>query len=101
MLFFADLSFPTRRSTLCRRVPREGSQPQGHSFGSLLGVKVWRLCVLGWEAKEEEDEDEDEDEELRRVSMPVLVIFSLRRLAKGALSTLFRKKPSRLPLLKA
>lgn len=65
-----------------------------HSFGPSSGI-----LGLAWEA-EEEDED-DEDEELRRVSTPVLDIFSLRRLASGALSTLFRKKPSRLPLLNA
>lgn len=65
-----------------------------HSFGSLSGIWVF--------AREAEEEDEEDDEEeLRRVSTPVLVIFSLRRLASGALSTLFRKKPSRLPLLNA
>lgn len=67
---------------------------EGHSFG--LSSGIW---VLAWEA--EEEDEEDDDEELRRVSTPVLVIFSLRRLASGALSTLFRKKPSRLPLLNA
>ena len=49
----------------------------------------------------EEEEEEDDEEELRLASTPVLVILSLRRLASGALSTLFRKKPSLFPRLKA
>lgn len=54
------------------------------------------------EAEEEEEEEEDEEEdELQRVSTPVLVIFCFRLFARGALSTLFRKKPSLFPRLKA
>ena len=51
--------------------------------------------------EEEAEEVEEDEEELQRVSAPVLVIFSLRLLASGALSTLFRKKPSRFPRLNA
>lgn len=60
-------------------------------------------CALDAVAETEEDveEEEDEEDELHRVSTPVLVIFSFRRFASGALSTLFRKKPSLLPRLKA
>lgn len=53
------------------------------------------------EAEEEEEEEDEEDDELQRVSTPVLVIFCFRLFAKGALSTLFRKKPSLFPRLKA
>lgn len=59
--------------------------------------------ILALGGREEDPEEEEEEEELllRRPSAPVLDIFSLRRLARGAFSTLFRKNPSRLPLLKA
>lgn len=53
------------------------------------------------EAEEDVEEEDDEEDELQRVSTPVLVIFSFLRFASGALSTLFRKKPSLLPRLKA
>lgn len=53
------------------------------------------------EAVEEVEEEEDDEDELHRVSTPVLVILSFRRLARGAWSTLFRKKPSLLQRLKA
>lgn len=72
-----------------------GSEPGG---ARVLLVPTVGACGTAVEDEEEEEEDE---EELRRVSTPVLVIFNLRRLARGALSTLFKKKPSRLPLLKA
>lgn len=71
-----------------------------HSLGSSWGFKDWQFCVLEWEVDEEEEEDE-EDDELRLVSTPVLVIFIFRRFARGALSTLLRKKPSRFPRLNA
>lgn len=69
-------------------------------MGSSWGFKDWQFCVLEWEADDEEEEDEEEDE-LRLVSTPVLVIFIFRRFARGALSTLLRKKPSRFPRLNA
>lgn len=67
----------------------------GAAFGAVFGA------VFGAEAEEDVDEDDDEEDELHRVSTPVLVIFSFRRFARGALSTLFRKKPSLLPRLNA
>lgn len=61
------------------------------------------LALWGRDGAAEDEEDEDEELLLllRRASAPVLDILSLRRLARGAFSTLFRKKPSRFPLLKA
>lgn len=63
------------------------------SFGCTLGAVA--------EAEEEEEEEDEEEDELQRVSTPVLVIFCFRLFARGALSTLFRKKPSLFPRLKA
>jgi len=73
-------------------------------FGLLcFGDTVCFGCSLDAvaEAEEEVEEEEEDEDELHRVSTPVLVILSFRRFARGALSTLFRKKPSLLPRLKA
>ncbi|KAJ0008574.1 hypothetical protein NQD34_015989 [Periophthalmus magnuspinnatus] len=72
----------------------------------LLLLLLWRLCAspswkclsCDWEEEEEECEDSPE---LLRVSVLVLVFFIFRRLARGALSTVCNRKPSRLHLLKA
>lgn len=56
--------------------------------------------VLSWDC-EEEDEEWVLSLELLRVSVLVLVFFIFRLLASGALSTVCRRNPSRLHLLKA
>lgn len=48
----------------------------------------------------DDDEEVEEDDPLR-VSPPVLHCFSLRLLASGAFSTLFKNTPSRFPRLNA
>lgn len=56
--------------------------------------------VLSWDC-EEEDEEWVLSLELLRVSVLVLVFFIFRLFASGALSTVCRRNPSRLHLLKA
>lgn len=56
--------------------------------------------VLSWDC-EEEDEEWVLSLELLRVSVLVLVFFIFLLLASGALSTVCRRNPSRLHLLKA
>lgn len=85
--------------------PCEGSSSGPKVSGVLTGT--WgRLAispsvgVLSWDW-EEEDEECVLSLELLRVSVLVLVFFIFLRLARGALSTVWSRKPSRLHLLKA
>lgn len=71
--------------------------------GVLTGV-LWGLASSGEVFSCDWEEEEDEcvlSLELLRVSVLVLVFFIFLRLASGALSTVWRRKPSRLHLLKA
>lgn len=85
--------------------PWEGSSSGPRVRGVL--TEAWGMMavsssggVLSWDW-EEEEEDCVLSLELLRVSVLVLVFFIFLRLAKGALSTVWSRKPSRLHLLKA
>lgn len=84
--------FPESVSTAARALT--GGLQQGCGLASLSGD------LFSWDC-EEEEEEWVLSLELLRVSVLVLVFFIFLLLASGALSTVCRRKPSRLHLLNA